>query len=145
MKLLVFGQTGQVARELQRRAPAGVQVTALGRGQADLANPKACAAAIAAAAPDAVINAAAFTAVDRAESMGAVVKVVNASAPGAMARQCAALGVPFLHISTDYVFAGAGEGAFLPGDATGPLGVYGRSKCLGEEAVLARQVDVRAP
>lgn len=135
MKVLVFGQTGQVARELARRAPADVALICLGRERADLSDPAACAAAVRATAPDAVINAAAWTAVDRAETEEAAATVVNAAAPTAMARACAALGVPFLHISTDYVFGGAGTAPFAPDDPTGPLGAYGRSKCAGEVGV----------
>jgi dTDP-4-dehydrorhamnose reductase len=133
MKILVFGKTGQVATELQRQA----EVIALGRDQADLADPDACAAAITAHRPDAVINAAAYTAVDRAETDEPAATVINGVAPGAMARACATLGIPFVHISTDYVFAGTGTEAWRPDDAVDPLNAYGRSKLAGEQAVVA--------
>lgn len=136
MQILVFGTTGQVARELQRRAPAhGVSLRALGRAEADLTNPEACAAAIAGTGADAVINAAAHTAVDRAESEPDVARTINADAPGAMARAAAARGLPFVHVSTDYVFDGAPGRAWLETDPTGPLGVYGKTKLAGEAAV----------
>lgn len=131
MKTLVFGRTGQVARALQ--AQAGV--VALGREAADLSDPEACAAAIRAHQPDAVINAAAYTAVDQAESDEVSAKVVNGDAPAAMARACAALGVPFVHISTDYVFDGSGTQPWPVDAPTGPLGAYGRTKLAGEQGV----------
>lgn len=134
MKGLVFGQTGQVATELQRRLPGAVF---LGRDHADLGDPAACAAAIAASDAEVVINAAAWTAVDRAEAEEAAATVVNGEAPAAMARACAARGVPFLHISTDYVFDGAGDQPFRPDHPTAPLGAYGRSKLTGEVGVRA--------
>ena len=134
MRLLVFGRTGQVATELARIVP---QATFLGRDAADLADPPACAAAIAARKPDAVINAAAWTAVDRAEAEEAAAQTVNADAPAAMAQACAALSVPLIHISTDYVFDGAGTAPFTPDAPTGPLGAYGRTKLAGEQAVGA--------
>ena len=134
MKLLVFGQTGQVARELARAAP---EALFLGRDQADLSDPAACAAAIRAHQPDAVINAAAWTAVDKAETEENAATVVNGHAPGAMAQACADLGTPLVHISTDYVFDGVGTLPFRPSDPTAPLGAYGRSKLVGEEAVQA--------
>ena len=90
MKLLVFGQSGQVARELARRAPAGVSLQILGRAAADLTDPDACAAAISKADIDAVINAAAWTAVDKAETEAAAATVVNGDAPAAMARAASA-------------------------------------------------------
>ncbi|MEM7319959.1 MAG: dTDP-4-dehydrorhamnose reductase, partial [Pseudomonadota bacterium] len=134
MTLLVFGQTGQVARELARLKP---DAACLGRDQADLSDPEACAAAIRAATPRAVINAAAYTGVDKAEDEEALATVINGEAPGAMAAACAGLGIPFVHISTDYVFEGGGETPWRPEDPTGPLGAYGRSKLAGEEAVRA--------
>jgi dTDP-4-dehydrorhamnose reductase len=137
MKILVFGKTGQVARELARRVPLGVEAVFLGRDQADLADPEACAAAIAGFDGDAVINAAAWTAVDRAEAEEAAALVVNGVAPGAMARACAVRGLPFLHISTDYVFDGAGDLAFGVDHPVAPLGAYGRTKLAGEQAVRA--------
>ncbi len=137
MRLLVFGQTGQVAQELQRRLPAGVTARFLSRAEADLADPAACAAAVAAAEVEAVINAAAWTAVDKAEAEEAAATVVNGDAPAAMARAAAARGLPFLHISTDYVFDGQGTAAFRPDDPVAPLGAYGRSKLLGEQGVRA--------
>ena len=137
MKVLIFGRGGQVARELARRMPAGVTASFLGRAEADLADPAACAAAVRASGADVVINAAAWTAVDKAEAEEVAATVVNGAAPAAMARQCAALGLPFLHISTDYVFDGAGVRAFAPGDPTGPVGAYGRSKLKGEQGVAA--------
>ena len=132
MIILVFGATGQVAMELQRQA----NVTALSRRQADLADPAACAQAIVAHAPDVVINAAAWTAVDAAEDHEQVAHVVNADAPGAMARACADRTIPFLHVSTDYVFDGS-CGPWREDDRTAPLGAYGRTKLAGEEAVQA--------
>ncbi len=137
MRVLVFGQSGQVARELARHLPKGARAQFLGRSEADLADPRACAAAIRAAKPLVVINAAAWTAVDKAEAEEAAATVVNGEAPAAMARECAALGVPFLQISTDYVFDGTGTNAFAPDDPTGPLGAYGRSKLAGEQGVAA--------
>ncbi|MFN6058654.1 MAG: dTDP-4-dehydrorhamnose reductase [Paracoccaceae bacterium] len=134
MKLLVFGKTGQVARELQRLAP---DAQYLGREEADLLDPTACAAAIATSNADAVINAAAWTAVDKAETEEAAATVVNGDAPTAMARAAAAKGIPFLHISTDYVFDGQGTLPFSPDRATAPLGAYGRSKLAGEIGVRA--------
>ena len=131
MGVLVFGKTGQVAMELQRTGGA----TALGRDAADLTDPAACAAAIQAAKPDAVINAAAYTAVDQAETEETVATAINGEAPGAMARACADLGIPLVQISTDYVFAGDGTVPWTPDDPTAPLGAYGRSKLAGEIAV----------
>jgi dTDP-4-dehydrorhamnose reductase len=137
MRVLVFGQTGQVARELARRVPLGVTLTQLDRTQADLANPAACAAAILGSNADAVINAAAWTAVDKAETEEAAATLVNGDAPSAMAQACADKGLPFLHISTDYVFDGAGTQPFAPDHPTAPLGAYGRSKLAGERGIIA--------
>lgn len=134
MTILVFGETGQVARELAARARDAVY---LGRDQADLADPGACAAALTRIAPSVVINAAAYTAVDKAETEEALATRINGAAPGAMAVAAAELGVPFVHISTDYVFDGAGTAPFAPGAPVAPLGAYGRSKLAGEEAVRA--------
>lgn len=132
--LLVFGRTGQVAREIGR-LPGGASL--LGRDEADLGDPAACARAIMDRRPRAVINAAAWTAVDAAESDPVVAETVNAAAPAAMAAACADLGIPFVQISTDYVFDGGGTRPWAPGDPTGPLGVYGRTKLAGEGAVRA--------
>jgi dTDP-4-dehydrorhamnose reductase len=134
MRALVLGQTGQVAREVQRLLP---NARFLGRDQADLANPAACAAAVLASNADVVINAAAWTAVDKAEAEEAAATVVNGAAPAAMARAAADKGVPFLHISTDYVFDGTGVQPFSPDHPTAPLGAYGRSKLAGEVGVRA--------
>ena len=137
MRVLVFGRTGQVATELARRAGPGLDIVTLGRTETDLADPAACAAAIAATPCEAVINAAAYTAVDRAETEEALATTINAAAPGAMARACADLGLPFLHVSTDYVFDGSGDAPWQPADAVAPLNAYGRSKLAGEQAVRA--------
>lgn len=131
--ILVFGRTGQVATELQLQA----DILALGRDLADLSNPQACADAIRTHGPTAVINAAAYTAVDRAEEEEDLAARVNGAAPSAMAKTCADLGIPFVHISTDYVFAGDGDTPWRPDDPTGPLGAYGRTKLQGEEGVRA--------
>lgn len=130
--LMVFGRTGQVARELARLAP---EARFLGRDEADLADPAACAALIGQARPAAVINAAAYTAVDRAESDAETARLVNAAAPGAMAKACAEAGIPFLHVSTDYVFDGSGDAPRAEDAPTGPLGVYGQTKLDGERAI----------
>ena len=126
--ILVFGKTGQVAKELQRLA----DVTVLGREGVDLSDPQACANAIRTRAPRAVINAAAYTAVDRAEEDEALAAVINGDAPTAMAQACADIGIPLVHISTDYVFAGMGDAPWHPNDPTAPQNAYGRSKLVGE-------------
>ena len=134
MTLLIFGKTGQVAQELARRAP---DAQFAGRETADLTDPAACAALIRQLHPSAVINAAAYTAVDKAESDAATAQLVNADAPAAMAAACAELGIPFVHISTDYVFDGSGDTARAEDAPTAPLGVYGQTKLDGERAVQA--------
>jgi dTDP-4-dehydrorhamnose reductase len=134
MKCLVFGQNGQVAKELARLKGDFVF---LDRTRADLMDPSACAVAIANTDADAVINAAAYTAVDKAEEDEKRAYLINGAAPAAMARAAAAKGIPFVHISTDYVFEGGGEAPWCPSDPTGPLGVYGASKLEGEQGVIA--------
>ena len=136
MKILVFGHSGQVATELRALHSDDVQITALARANADLTNPAACAAAIDAYAPDAVINAAAYTAVDKAESDAGTAQVINADAPAAMARACAARDIPVVSISSDYVFSGAGGTPWVPADPTDPQSVYGRTKRDGEVAIV---------
>ena len=126
--ILVFGKTGQVATELQRLGDS----VALGRDQADLSDPAVCADTIRHHAPKAVINAAAYTAVDMAEEEETLATIINGEAPSAMAQACADLGIPFVHISTDYVFEGTGDAPWRPGDATAPQNAYGRSKLVGE-------------
>lgn len=135
-KILVFGTSGQVATELRHLAP----VHALGRDKVDLANPSACAASIRFHRPTAVINAAAYTAVDRAETEEVLATTINGAAPAAMAEACAALCIPFVHISTDYVFDGGGTRPFAPNDATAPQNGYGRSKLAGEQGIRASGV-----
>jgi dTDP-4-dehydrorhamnose reductase len=133
MTALVFGQSGQVATELAKLP----DITCFGRQHADLSDPKACADLIRTQAPTAVINAAAYTAVDRAEIEEALALTINAQAPAAMARACADLGIPFVHISTDYVFAGDGTVPWKETDPVAPRNAYGRTKLAGEDAVRA--------
>lgn len=133
MRVLVFGKTGQVATELQRYGG----VTALGRAEADLNDPAACAEMIAMTDVDVIINAAAYTGVDAAETDTDKAYRANSDAPTAMARAAAKRALPFLHISTDYVFDGTGTRALREDDPTGPLGVYGASKLAGEQGVRA--------
>lgn len=130
--ILVFGKTGQVATELRHFE----DVVCVGREDADLTDPQACADIILNLKPKAVINAAAYTAVDNAEDDEHNAFVVNASAPGAMASACAKLSIPIVHISTDYVFEGSGVNAWTTNDFPKPQNVYGRSKNLGERKVL---------
>ena len=140
--ILVFGKTGQVATELQRQGT----VTALGRDQADLSDPQACAAIIAGLKPSVVINAAAYTAVDKAEEEEALAQIINAASPGAMAGACTHLDIPFLHVSTDYVFDGTGTQAWQETDPVSPQNAYGRTKLAGEQAVRstgARHIILR--
>lgn len=134
MRILVIGKTGQVARELARLMP---QAQFLGRDRLDLADTAACAEVVRGSGAEAIINAAAWTAVDRAETEEAAAMQVNAKAPAAMARAAAAKGVPFLHLSSDYVFDGAGSQPFRPDHRPAPLGAYGRSKLAGEDGVRA--------
>ena len=129
--ILVFGKTGQVATELQ----AFRDIKALGRSQADLANPKACSEAIKFYKPRAVINAAAYTSVDKAESYEDLANTINGDAPGVMAMACAELDIPLVHISTDYVFDGTGTKPWSFKDIPNPQNAYGRSKLRGERLI----------
>ena len=132
-KILVFGRSGQVTTEIQTLA----DILALGRAEVDLSDPAACSAAINAYRPRAVINAAAYTAVDRAEEEEELATVINGDAPTAMAQACAALNIPLVHISTDYVFSGNGTSAWAPADKRTPQNAYGRSKLAGEQGIRA--------
>jgi len=134
MKLLIFGQTGQVARELARTQP---NAQFLSRADADLTDPAACARIIEASDTDAIINAAAYTAVDKAEAEAELAFKINGIAPTQMAKAAAETGIPFIHISTDYVFSGQGTNPWAPDDPLKPLGIYGQSKLAGETGVRA--------
>ena len=139
MRLLVTGRNGQVATSLAERAAThpGIEVLALGRPELDLESPATVEAAIAAARPDLVVNAAAYTAVDKAESDSGRAFAANRDGAAAAARAAARLGVPVIHLSTDYVYPGDKPSPYVESDATGPSSVYGQSKLEGEQAVMA--------
>ena len=133
MRIAVFGRTGQVAREFAWREG----IVCLGRETADFADPESVNRAARTVEADAIVNAVAYTSVDRAESEEALAHAVNAASVGALAEVAAARGLPLVHISTDYVFDGSGERPWRPDDPVGPLGAYGRTKLAGERAVAA--------
>jgi len=141
MKILLLGKSGQVGWELQRSlAPLG-ELLALDRHSTDLCGDLANLAGISASVrqmrPDVIVNAAAYTAVDKAESDAATVHTVNAEAPGVLAEAASAVGAWLVHYSTDYVFDGSGSQPWREGDPTGPLNVYGQSKLEGEHRIVA--------
>jgi len=135
MRILLFGANGQVGWELQRSLSSLGELSALGHAEGDLEQPVQ--PRILAARPDVIVNAAAYTAVDQAETDGARAQRINAGAVAEMAEAAAALGALLVHYSTDYVFDGAKDGPYVESDPTGPLGVYGRSKLDGEAAIRA--------
>ena len=131
MTIVVFGKTGQVAEALGRIEGC----VTLSRQEADLEQPEAAAKAALALRPSAIINAAAYTQVDQAEIETDLAHKINGVAPGVLAQAAAAAGVPFVHISTDYVFDGSGETPRRPQDPAAPINSYGVSKLAGEEAI----------
>ena len=134
--ILVFGGGGQLASELVEIAAANrIALKALTWQEADVTRTREVQAAIAATGPTLVVNAAAYTAVDKAESEPGLAMAVNAEGPRQIAAACARTDVPLLHVSTDYVFSGEKEGPYVEEDLIAPLGVYGRSKAAGEQAV----------
>ena len=144
MRLVVTGTAGQVAECLVERGMAlGHVVIPLGRPHLDLARDDAAAlrAALAVAAPEAIVSAAAYTAVDKAENEPDQAAAVNTTGAGRLAEAAQAMGVPLVHLSTDYVFSGEGDRAWREDDPTGPQGVYGATKLAGEHAVLAACPD----
>jgi len=141
MKILLLGKNGQVGWELQRSlAPLG-EVLALDRHSAhfcgDLSQPERLAQTVRGWRPDVIVNAAAHTAVDKAESEPELARCLNATAPAALAQAAAEIGAWLVHYSSDYVFNGQGEQPWQEGDATGPLSVYGQTKLEGEQAIAA--------
>jgi dTDP-4-dehydrorhamnose reductase len=139
VKVLVTGVGGQVGRALVRHAPAGVDLVVTDRASLDLADPRAIAAAVGRHRPDVVVNAAAYTAVDRAEADPDTARVVNAEAPAAFAAACAAMRATLVQVSTDFVFDGRQGSPYAPEDAPNPLGVYARTKLAGERAVSSAE------
>ena len=135
MKIVVLGAFGQVGWELQRSLAVLGEVTALGRQEADFADPEGVARTVRALRPDVIVNAAAHTAVDKAESEPALAQLLNAATPAALAREALALDALLVHYSTDYVFDGSGSTARSEDAPTAPLSVYGRTKLEGERAI----------
>lgn len=142
MSILIFGRNGQLASDLQNVAAArGLALTALGRNEVDACDRDAILRVIDQVKPQALINAAAYTNVDGAESEGEAAFRLNEAAPRAMAEAAQQARLPFLHVSTDQVFDGAKKGAYTEADATNPINLYGRSKLAGELAVANANPD----
>jgi dTDP-4-dehydrorhamnose reductase len=138
LRILVIGNAGQVARALKRAGEAAdVTIHSQGRPDLDLAKPETVRSAIAEFKPDVVVNAAAYTAVDAAEDHADEAFAINAKGPGDAAEIAAASRLPFIHISTDYVFDGTKSSPYREDDPTNPLGIYGKSKLAGEKSVAA--------
>ncbi|WP_102957974.1 dTDP-4-dehydrorhamnose reductase [Mangrovicella endophytica] len=137
MRVLVTGTAGQVSQSLQALSSPEIEIVAVGRPRLDLADPASVAAAIEDVQPHAVVNAAAYTAVDKAESDETAAFAVNRDGAGAVAAAAAAGGIPIVHLSTDYVFPGDKTEPYQEADIVGPTSVYGRSKLAGEQAVAA--------
>ncbi|MEW5709614.1 MAG: dTDP-4-dehydrorhamnose reductase [Pseudomonadota bacterium] len=137
MAIMILGKDGQLGWELQRAFSALGPVTSLGRAELDLADVDAIRRAVRAIAPALVVNAAAYTAVDRAEAEPDLARAINALAPGVLAEECVRLGAALIHYSTDYVFDGARRVSYRETDTPNPLNVYGRTKLEGERAVQA--------
>jgi len=135
MRVLVTGAGGQVGRALAESVPAGVTATFLDRRQLDIADAAAVEACLKAHRPQVIINAAAYTAVDRAESEPEMAQAINAKGPANLARAAATLGAELLHISTDFVFSGSQGQPYRPEDRPAPINVYGASKAAGERAI----------
>lgn len=137
MKILITGQHGQVSRELQQRLQGLGELIVLGRDQLDLAKPEQIRQQVRDHRPGLIINAAAHTAVDQAESEPDAAFAINAIAPGVLAEEAKTLGIPLIHYSTDYVFDGGKPAPYTEADTPNPLGVYGQSKLAGEQAIAA--------
>jgi dTDP-4-dehydrorhamnose reductase len=137
MRILLLGQHGQVSRELQASLRDQAELIVRGSAQLDLAQPEQIRQQVRALRPELIINAAAYTAVDQAESDAESAFAVNAVAPGVLAEEAAALGAPLIHYSTDYVYDGSKSTPYLESDPSNPLGVYGQSKLAGERAIQA--------
>ncbi|MFY7956209.1 MAG: dTDP-4-dehydrorhamnose reductase [Burkholderiaceae bacterium] len=135
MRILVLGRSGQVGTALTQSLQGLGELIALDRAQLDLTNPDAIRTTLREIQPQIVINAAAYTAVDAAESDQAMAFQINAVAPRVMAEESERLGAALIHYSTDYVFDGGKQGAWIEDDATAPLSVYGHSKLAGEQAI----------
>lgn len=135
MRLAVTGKNGQVVSALLALASAELEIVALGRPELDLTQPETVLKALREVKPDAVVSAAAYTAVDKAESEPDIAFAVNRDGARAVAQAASDLGIPLIHLSTDYVFDGAKDTAYVESDPTGPTSVYGRSKLEGERAV----------
>lgn len=136
MKVLVTGREGQVARSLaEAGVQGGMEMVFAARPDCDVRDGASVAAAVTRHAPDCVINAAAYTQVDRAESEEALACAVNEDGAAHVARACALNNIPLIHLSTDYVYDGEKPAPYVEGDATNPISVYGRSKLAGEQAV----------
>ena len=140
MNILVTGCHGQVGYALSQHLKSVGDIHALGREQLDLSQPDAIRAVMQSLRPDIVINAAAYTAVDQAESEEALALRINAEAPGILAEEAKKIGASLIHYSTDYVFDGSKQGAWTEDDPVSPLSAYGRSKLLGEQAIAATGV-----
>ena len=141
LKILISGKTGQVALELQKHLGGLGELIVLGRNDLDLSKPEQIRAQVRAHRPDLIINAAAHTAVDLAESEPELAFAINGIAPGVFAEEAAALGIPLIHYSTDYVFDGNKPAPYTEDDVPNPLGVYGKSKLAGEQAIAATGAD----
>ena len=137
MKILITGRHGQVSRELQLQLQGLGELIVLGRDQLDLADADQIRQQVRAHRPGLIINAAAHTAVDLAESEPDAAFAINATAPGILAEEAKALSIPLIHYSTDYVFDGSKPAPYIETDTPNPLGVYGQSKLAGEQAITA--------
>jgi dTDP-4-dehydrorhamnose reductase len=135
MKVVVIGKNGQLAWELARLNTEQVEVICLGREKIDITDSVSLEKILSALKPDAVINAAAYTAVDLAETEKDAAYLINATAVGNLAKVCSQLSLHFVHVSTDFVFAGESGTPYLPSDEYAPLGVYGASKAEGEKLI----------